>query len=77
MSDDVEVTFSCGNCGANPTRLVLPDDPTDDDIAKYETCGFEFGRYGDVKAKALDITKSHVEATFKDAFKGLKGWKVK
>lgn len=76
MADDkVSVTFTCSKCG--PTVLELPDDHTDDSIAKCKICGAEFGRFGDIKAKAVETVKAEVVGQFKDAFKGLKGWTVK
>ena len=77
MSDQVSVTFECKNCGAKPATLELPDDYTDDDIAKCKSCGFEFGPYRDVKAQAMDAVKGHVTAMVRDAFKGVKGFKIK
>jgi len=55
----------------------LPDSHTDDDIAKCKECGFEFGRYGDIKAEAMEAAKSEATDCIKDVFKGMKGWKVK
>lgn len=75
MTDEIKVTFSCLNCGGS--ILELPDDYTDDSTAKCKSCGTEFGRYGDVKAKAMDAAKNEVSAMFRNAFKGLKGWTVK
>lgn len=77
MSDNINITFKCENCGADPATLVGPDNTTDDDIVKCKGCGFEFGRFGDVKTKARDAAVSEVEGMMKDAFKGLKGWKMK
>lgn len=77
MSDQINVTFECKNCGAKPATLELPDDYTDDNVAKCKACGFEFGRFGDIKAEAMNAAKGDVSATIKDAFKGMKGWKIK
>ena len=77
MSDQLTVTFECKNCGANPATLELPDNHTDNDIAKCKGCGFEFGTYGDIKAKAMDAAKAEVTGMLKDVFKGKKGWNVK
>lgn len=77
MSDKINITFECKNCGASPATLELPDDYTDDDIAKCKSCGFEFGRYGDIKAEAMRAAKAEVSGMVKNAFKGLKGWKIK
>ncbi|VCU58252.1 hypothetical protein EPIB1_1150 [Tritonibacter mobilis] len=77
MSDEIKFTFSCKSCGVDPATLELPDDYTDDDIAKCKACGTEFGRYGDIKAKMMDMAREEISAKFRDAFKGLKGWDVK
>lgn len=77
MSDQLKFTFSCKACGADPATLELPDDYTDDSIAKCKACGTEFGRFGEVKAKAMDAAKARVTDQVRDAFKGLKGWKMK
>lgn len=75
MSDKISVTFECKACGANPASLELPDDYTDDSIAKCKECGVVFGRYGDIEANAMNAAKARVEDMIDDAFKGLKGWK--
>ena len=77
MADQLNITFQCMNCGASPATLELPDNPTDHDIAKCKSCGFQFGKYGDIKAKAMDVAKAEVNMMIEDAFKGLKGWDVK
>ena len=77
ISDQIKLTFSCGACGVDPATLELSDDYTDDSIAKCKACGVEFGRYGDIKAKSMGMAKAEVSKMFRDAFKGLKGWKVK
>lgn len=75
MSDgEVEITFECLSCGG--TILSLPDDYTDDSIASCKACGQEFGRFGDVKAKAVQELSDRVRKQFRDSFKGLKGWKL-
>lgn len=77
MSDEISVTFECKTCGAKPAVLEVPDDHTDDSTVKCKACGQEFGRYGDVKAKAREMAAEEVRAMVKDTFKGLKGWKMK
>jgi len=77
MSDQINVTFECKNCGAKPATLELPDNYTDSDIAKCKKCGFEFGPYGKIKAKAMEDAKAELSKMFKGAFKGSKGFKVK
>lgn len=74
-TDQVEVTFKCQVCGGSV--LELPDDHTDDSIAKCKACGQEFGRWGDVKAKAKKAVAVRVMGDIKNAFKGIKGWKAK
>ena len=66
--DKLDVTFDCYKCG--PTVLVLPDEATDDSIATCKSCGVALGRFGDIKAKAMDAAKSHVTNVIKNAFKG-------
>ncbi|WP_299649363.1 hypothetical protein [uncultured Tateyamaria sp.] len=77
MSDQINITFECKNCGAKPATLELPDDHTDNDIAKCKGCGFEFGPYGEIKVKAMEMAKAEVSGMVKAAFKGLKGFKIK
>ena len=68
MSDDkLVVTFECKECGG--TVLQLPDDPTDDSIAKCKSCGIEFARWGDIKAKAIADAKKVISNMVKDAIK--------
>lgn len=74
-TDDVSVKFNCGKCG--PTTLEVSDPVTDDSTTKCKSCGAEFGRWGDVKAKATKVVADKIRADFKNAFKGLKGWQVK
>jgi hypothetical protein len=74
-TDKVQVKFTCKECGG--TVIELPDNHTDDSIAKCKGCGIEFGRWGDIKAKSVGLVKQQVIADFKNAFKGKKGWKVK
>ncbi len=75
MADDVmNVTFTCTKCG--PTTLELPDDYTDADHAKCKSCGADFGPYGEIKKRALKAAKKEAEKMLKNAFKGVKGWKV-
>ena len=74
-TDHLNVTFECKQCGG--TILELPDDPTDESIVKCKSCGIEFGRWGDIKAKARDLGADHLRGMVRDTFKGLKGWKMK
>ena len=45
--------FTCRKCGGQTIRL--PDDPTDESPASCQTCGEEFGRFGDIKALSNSI----------------------
>ena len=75
MADaNLEFTFKCSECG--PTSLSLPDNYTDDSIAKCKSCGMEFGRYGDIKAEATKIAKADVSKRFREGMKRA-GWDVK
>lgn len=78
MSED-HLTFdlTCTNCGQQTKLTFEEEDPTDDSTAKCSECGVEVGRYGDIKAKAMELAKEHASQMFKDAFKDLKGWKVR
>jgi hypothetical protein len=74
-TDQINITFECLDCGGS--ILELPDNPTDDSIAVCKSCRRSHGRYGDIKAKAMElaitevnrIAKPHIEA-IKRAFKG-------
>lgn len=77
MSEKIEVTFNCKECGSKPAVLALPDNPTDDDIAKCESCGIEFGRYGDVKAQAKKLATDEASRLLLNSVRGQKGWKLK
>jgi transcription elongation factor Elf1 len=74
-TDSVSVKFTCTKCGE--TSLELPDDYTDDSIATCKQCGVEMGRWGDIKAKAMDAVRDHVRTSFRDALKGVKGIEFK
>jgi len=74
-TDSVTVKFTCTQCGG--AVLELPDDHTDDSTATCKQCGVELGRWGDIKAKALQATRDHVAGMMKEAFKGIKGFTVK
>jgi transcription elongation factor Elf1 len=75
VDDHLSVTFECKECGG--TILTVPDDATDDSPVSCKSCGFVFGSFGDVKAKAREAALEHVQDTIKGAFKGLKGWTLK
>ena len=64
---NVPITFECQKCGGK--KLELPDDPTDDSIAKCTSCGAEFGRWGDIREAAANAVG---EAAVKSMRKSLK-----
>lgn len=68
--DTITATFKCKECGG--TVLELPDNYTDDSIARCKSCGQGFGTWGDIKAKALDGARKHVTGIARDIFKGRK-----
>ena len=63
MKTELEFKFECLECGG--TVIELPDNPTDDSIAKCEACGTAFGTWGDVQAKAYDVAFDHVANSFR------------
>lgn len=76
MSDGtITTTFRCLSCN-NPTELSLPEDYTDDSIAKCKHCGNEFGRLGDIKEAARRGSVEKAQELIRDTFSGLKGWNV-
>jgi transcription elongation factor Elf1 len=74
-SDRITINFTCNDCGG--TVLTLPDDHTDDSIASCKSCGVEFGRWGDIQAKAMETAKGEVTDMMRESLKGIKGFKVK
>lgn len=77
MSDHITVNVTCPACSHESSRIKLPDNATDDSTAHCEGCGAELGRYGDIKARAMELAKEEAARQFRNAFKGVKGWKVK
>jgi len=75
MGDEIKITFQCKSCGG--TVLDLPDDYNENSIAKCKSCGTEFGTWGAIRARGIEAAKDEIHQKFKDAFKGLKGWKVR
>jgi len=75
MADEISISFHCKECGG--TILELPDDYTDDSIAKCKACGQEFGTWGEVQAKAMEAAADEMRRKLASSFKGLKGWKIK
>ncbi|MFK4522820.1 hypothetical protein ABIF90_000801 [Bradyrhizobium japonicum] len=49
---------------------------TDESHAACKDCGADFGPYGDIKKRAIDLVKSDVNRKIKEAFKGVKGFKI-
>jgi hypothetical protein len=71
----LNLTFKCKKCGG--TVLSLPDNATDDSIAKCKSCGHDFGRWGDIKIAAKQTAVDHLRGQLRNVFKGLKGWTMK
>ncbi|GAA6196664.1 hypothetical protein NBRC116598_21080 [Pseudophaeobacter arcticus] len=76
-SDYINFSITCPSCGLKSSEIKLPDNPTDDSIARCKGCDIEFGRYGDIKAEAMKLAKDELSGMFKDTFKGMKGWDIK
>lgn len=68
MKENVSITLKCPKCGG--TKIELPDDYTDDSNATCANpdCDAQFGRWGDIKAKAM---KKAASAVKDDLRKGL------
>ena len=73
--DQISVNFNCSKCGK--TTLEVSEPVTDNSTVKCKSCGAEFGRWRDVKAKATKVVADKVKADFKKAFKGTKGFTIK
>ncbi|WP_027518049.1 hypothetical protein [Bradyrhizobium sp. WSM1417] len=73
-TDNINVNFKCPNCGC--TEITLPDNHTDESHASCKDCGADFGPYREIKQRALDLVKSDVNRKIKEAFKGVKGFKI-
>jgi len=73
MSDTMTFNFSCPTCGE---AITWPEDATDDTPIVCKSCDKEYGTYAELQALAMSEAKAHASKMFKDAFKGLKGWKV-
>lgn len=71
----MSITFKCPECGG--TVLELPDNYNDDSIATCKSCAVSFGRWGDIEAKGVDVAKAEVNRMIKEAFEGIKGFKLK
>jgi transcription elongation factor Elf1 len=75
MGDDlVKVNFKCPKCEG--TEIRLPDEYTDESHATCKNCGADFGPYGEIKSRAIGLVKDEVNRTIKEAFKGVKGFKI-
>lgn len=71
MADDkIELTFSCDACGADPATLTMDETKGDSAIVSCKACGQEFGTYGELQAKAMEMAKAEMMSLMKDAFKG-------
>ena len=72
MNMEVPVTFECKQCGGK--ELLLPDEATDDSIAKCNSCGIELGRWGDIKDAAgehvVEEFANQLRKTLREAFEG-------
>jgi len=75
MTDKINVTFDCPRC--HGSIIELPDNSTDDSVAKCKGCGVSFGRFGDIKAKATKVAADEIKQVARNAFKGIKGFKLK
>ncbi len=75
MADEISVTFHCKKCGG--TVLTLTNGDADDSIAKCKACGEDFGPWREVQAEAERLAQASLDKSICDAFKGLKGWKIK
>lgn len=53
----INYEFFCEECGGY--LMEVPDNPSDDDIARCTACGHQFGRYADVRE--LCLWKGHQE----------------
>lgn len=65
--DNVDVNFKCPKCGC--TTITLPDNHTDKSHATCKECGADFGPYGDIKKRALNLVKQKVRKDIKNALK--------
>ena len=70
-----QITIRCGRCGSEQFRL--PNSPPQpDDVIECTGCGAT-GRYRDIQADAVRLAKAHMERAVRDAFKGVKGFKLR
>lgn len=75
MTDRVEASFTCPNCG--PVSIRVEDEANDDSPVTCASCGVGFGKWGDIKSKAIEAATESVRAAIRDSLSGLKGWKIK
>lgn len=66
---EIRIAFNCNKCGDK--ILELADDYDELLIANCQSCGTEFGTWGELRARAMKVRQ-----TFQDALKERKGWKV-
>jgi len=71
MSEAVPINFKCLKCGG--TELVTSDGYADDAMTSCKSCGQQFGRWADVKAKAMEAFKTQALDRLKGGFGP--GWK--
>lgn len=73
-TENIHVNFKCPKCGC--TAISLPDNHTDESHATCKECGADFGPYGEIKKRAVDVVEDEVNRTIREAFKGVKGFKI-
>ena len=65
----------CDNCGG---ELVTDEDnPTNDSIVKCQSCGKEFGSFGQLKSGAFRFFKGVATTSMEKSVRGVKGIKFK
>ncbi|WP_438274397.1 ECs_2282 family putative zinc-binding protein [Nitrobacter sp.] len=73
-TENVSVNFKCPKCGC--TSINLPDHHTDESHATCKDCGADFGPYGDIKKRAVELVRDKAQEKLRNAFKGVKGFKI-
>lgn len=73
----IQIQIGCPSCGLNPTVMELPDDHTDDSIAKCKGCGADLGRFGDIKEAAIKLARENLVDSVRKRLKGSKGFSIK
>lgn len=72
MTDSITITFNCPDCGG---KIVWDENAPDTALSRCDGCGQDGPPIGDLKRRAMDESKAHVQKMMRDAFKGVKGWK--